>query len=32
VAAYVREANQVLEESDSTLIQVRALERLSTRR
>jgi diguanylate cyclase (GGDEF)-like protein len=32
VAAYVREANQVLEDSDSTLIQVRALERLSTRR
>jgi diguanylate cyclase (GGDEF)-like protein len=32
VAGYVREANQVLEDSDSTLIQVRALESLSTRR
>ena len=32
VVAYVREANQILEDSDSTLIQVRALERLSTRR
>jgi EAL domain-containing protein (putative c-di-GMP-specific phosphodiesterase class I) len=32
VAGYVREANQALEDSDSTLIQVRALEILSSRR
>ena len=32
VIGYVREANQVLEDSDSTLIQVRALESLSNRR
>jgi diguanylate cyclase (GGDEF)-like protein len=32
VAAYVREANQLLEDSDSTLVQVRALESLSSRR
>ncbi len=32
VAAYVREANQLVEDSDSTLIQVRALESLSSRR
>jgi len=31
VGAYVREANKALEDADSTLIQVRALERLSTR-
>ena len=31
VVTYVREANKALEDSDSTLIQVRALERLSTR-
>ncbi len=32
VTAYVREANQVLESADSTLIQIRALESLSNRR
>jgi EAL domain-containing protein (putative c-di-GMP-specific phosphodiesterase class I) len=32
LVAYVREASQILESSDSTLIQVRALERLSSRR
>jgi diguanylate cyclase (GGDEF)-like protein len=32
VVAYVREADQVVEDSDSTLIQVRALETLSKRR
>jgi len=32
VMAYVREANQALEDSDSTLIQIRALESISNRR
>jgi diguanylate cyclase (GGDEF)-like protein len=32
LVAYVREASQVVESSDSTLIQVRALEKLSSRR
>ena len=32
VTGYVREANQVLQDADSTLVQVRALERLSNRR
>jgi len=32
IAAFVREANQVLEDADSTLIQVRALEKLSNRK
>ncbi len=32
VAAYVREAHHALEDSDSTLVQVRALENLSSRR
>ena len=31
VPGYVREANQILGEADSTLIQVRALEKLSNR-
>jgi len=32
LVAYVREAGKVLDSSDSTLIQVRALEKLSNRR